>query len=59
MYAIRSYYGLDRGVERQQVGLAGDIGDQSDDFADSVRRLGERGDKPIGAFRLKYSYNFV
>ena len=40
---------LNRRVERQQIGLLGDIVDQTDDGADLLGRLGQGGD-PIGAF---------
>ena len=36
---------LDRGVQRQQVGLAGDAGDRLDDAADLARLPGEIGDR--------------
>ena len=32
---------LDRGVERQQIGLAGDVGDDLDDVADLLRGRGQ------------------
>ena len=44
--------GLDRGVERQQVGLPGDGADQLDDVADLLRGLRQRGDLLVGALRL-------
>jgi hypothetical protein len=43
---------LDRGVERQKVGLLGDGGDQLDHVADPRARLGELGDALIGGGRL-------
>ena len=44
--------GLDGGVERQQVGLLGDRGDQLGDVADAVRRLRQFGDARVGLLRL-------
>ena len=38
---------LDRGVERQQVGLAGDVVDQLDHVADLLRRLDEALDRGV------------
>src|SRR5262249_14240229 len=43
---------LDRGVERQQVGLAGDVADQLDHVADLLRRLRECRDLVVGGLRL-------
>ena len=37
--------GLDRGVQRQQVGLPGDTGDRLDDRADLLGLLGQPGDR--------------
>ena len=43
---------LDRGVQRQKVGLAGDIVDQADDLTDLLGGIGQAGDDLVGAFRL-------
>ena len=43
---------LDRGVERQEIGLAGDVLDQLDDVADLLRRRGEPVHGAVGALRL-------
>ena len=43
---------LDRGVERQQVGLLGDGGDQLDDVADAAGGLRQLGDARVGLLRL-------
>src|SRR5690349_14571532 len=40
--------GLDRGVQREQIGLPGDGGDQPDDVADLPAGLAERGDQGRG-----------
>ena len=40
--------GLDRGVERQQVGLGGDRGDRVDDPADALGALGQLADRGAG-----------
>ena len=42
--------GLDGGVERQQVGLAGDFGDDADDLADLLRNWCESGPWPRSDF---------
>ena len=39
---------LDRRVQRQQVGLAGDRGNQPNHVADAIRRLGELADLAVG-----------
>ncbi len=39
---------FDRGIERQKIGLAGDVLDEFDDVADPLRNIGERGDVLIG-----------
>ena len=44
--------GLDRGIERQKVGLAGDGADQLDHGADLFRCDGQNLDRRIGARRL-------
>ena len=43
---------LDRGVERQQVGLLGDGGDQLDHVADAAGRLRQLVDAAVGLLRL-------
>ena len=43
---------LDGGVERQQVGLLGDRGDQLHDVADAARRLRQLVDAAVGLLRL-------
>src|SRR5580704_17077150 len=44
---------LDRGVERQQVGLAGDLLDQPDHVADLLRGLREPADLLVGGGRIR------
>ncbi len=44
--------GFDGGVERQQVGLAGDLVDQLHHLADLLGRLGQAGDGAVGAVGL-------
>ena len=39
---------LDGGVEREQIGLAGDLLDQIDDVADLLRRIGQSGEFVVG-----------
>ena len=39
---------LDGGIERQQIGLRGDLGNQPDHRADALRRLVERADGLVG-----------
>ena len=46
--ALAGAGGLDRGVERQQVGLARDVLDRLDDPADLLGAAGERGDRGRG-----------
>ena len=43
---------LDGGIEREQVGLLRDGGDQLDDVADAAGRLRQRVDARIGLLRL-------
>jgi hypothetical protein len=43
---------LDRGVERQQVGLPGDVLDQRHHVADLLRAVGERPNRGVGALRV-------
>src|SRR5581483_10218909 len=43
---------LDGGIERQQIGLLGDVGDELDDVADARRRLVELLDGDVGAAGL-------
>ncbi len=43
--------GLDRGVEREQVGLLRDGADQLDDVADAARARGELADQRVGVLR--------
>ena len=43
---------LDGGVERQQIGLAGDVVDQADHLADLLRGVGQALDHGVGAFGL-------
>jgi hypothetical protein len=43
---------LDRGVERQEVGLRGNIANYSDDLADLLRRRCQSGDQAVGLFGL-------
>ena len=43
---------LDGGVERQQVGLPGDVADQLDHVADLLRAVGEPCDLAVGCARL-------
>src|SRR5581483_7751080 len=44
--------GFDRRVQRQQVGLAGNVVDQAHDLADLVGGLGQAFDLRIGALRI-------
>ena len=44
--------GLDGGVERQQIGLLGDVGDQADHVADAPGRFVELRDGRVGPFGL-------
>ena len=44
--------GLDGGVERQQIGLLGDVGDEPDDVADALGRLAQLLHRRVGAFGL-------
>jgi len=46
--------GLDGGVQRQQVGLAGDGADQLDHVADACGRLGKLADAIVGLACLAY-----
>nr|WP_242481877.1 hypothetical protein [Paracraurococcus ruber] len=39
---------LDRGVEGEEVGLAGDVADQPHHLADPLRRLGQSADRRVG-----------
>ena len=43
---------LDRGVERQEIGLAGDVVDELHHFADALRRLRQALHRSVGALRL-------
>jgi len=43
---------LDRGIERQQVGLLGDRGDQFHHFADAAGRVRQLIDAAVGSFGL-------
>ena len=45
---------LDRGIEREQVGLAGDRLDQPDHLADAGGRAAELGHRLGGALRLRH-----
>ena len=47
---------LDRGVERQQVGLLGDRRDQLDHVADAAGRLRQRRDARVGLLRLRHRF---
>ncbi len=53
--------GLDRRVEREQVGLRRDGLDQLDDVADFLRRIGERCDLAVSGLRLVdgHAHDFV
>ena len=48
--------GFDRGVQCQQIGLARDVGDQTDHGADLFRPLGQRSHDLIGPFRVVHRF---
>ena len=43
---------LDGGIERQKIGLAGDVADQGDDVADLLRAVGQPGHFAVGRARF-------